>query len=131
MLNYLKFLVIQLFRNIKKMRLPFFLKKAFYRLKEDFDSTGDHRRDFIITGGVSKNAFYNLKLVIYISLEGFRCPSRGVITPLDGFIYLSWGFIIPLEGFSYPSKGNIIPLEGVRYPSWGFIIPMQGFSYPS
>ena len=28
----------------------------------DFDSTGDHRRDFIFTGGVSKNAFYNLKL---------------------------------------------------------------------
>ena len=30
-----------------------------------------------------------LRRVIYISLEGFRCPS--------------WGVIIPLEGFSYPS----------------------------
>ena len=30
-----------------------------------------------------------LRRVIYIPLEGFRCPS--------------WGVIIPLEGFSYPA----------------------------
>ena len=61
--------------------------------------------------------FKTLRRVIYISLEGFRCTS--------------WGVIIPLEGFSYPSKEFIIPLEGFRYLSWGFIIPLEGFRCPS
>ena len=43
--------------------------------------------------------FKTLGRVIYIPLEGFRCPSWGVTIPLEGFSYPTWGFIIPLEGF--------------------------------
>ena len=66
-----------------------------------------------------------LRRVIYIPLEGFRCPSQGFIISLEGFRYPSQGFIIPLEGFRYPSWGFIIPLEGFSYPSKGFIIPLD------
>ena len=61
--------------------------------------------------------FKTLHRVIYIPLEGFRCPSWRVIIALEGFSYPSWGVIIPLEEFRYPSYGFIIPLEGFRYPS--------------
>jgi len=47
--------------------------------------------------------FKILRRVIYIPLEGFICPSWGVIIPLEGFRYPSQGFIIALEGFRYLS----------------------------
>jgi len=46
--------------------------------------------------------FKTLRRVIYIQLEGFRCPSWGVIIPLEDSVILPEGVIIPLEGFSYP-----------------------------
>ena len=63
--------------------------------------------------------FKTIHRVIYIPLEGFKCPSKGFIISLEGFRCPSWGFIFPLEGFRYPSLGFIIPLEGLRCPSWG------------
>ena len=87
--------------------------------QEDFDSTGDHRREFISTGGVCKKT---LCRVIYILLEGFRYISRGVIIPLEGFRYPSQRFKILLQGFRYLSRGFIIPLEGFSYPSQALVI---------
>ena len=61
----------------------------------------------------------------------FKTLRRVIHIPLEGFRYISWGFIIPLEGFRNLSRGFIHPLEGFRYPSYGFIIQLEGFRYLS
>ena len=61
----------------------------------------------------------------------FKTLRRVIYIPLEGFRYISWGFIIPLEGFRNLSRGFIHPLEGFRYPSYGFIIQLEGFRYLS
>ena len=75
--------------------------------------------------------FKTLRRVIYIPLEGFRYLSWGFIYPLEGLRYPSCGFIIPLEGFRYLSRGFINLLEGFRNLSRGFKNPLEEFRYPS
>ena len=79
-----------------------------------------------------KNCFLQLKTlrrVIYIPLEGFRCPSFLLTfhTFHPSFLFVFTHFFHPVQpGYLNPSSGIINPQEGYLNPSSGIINPLEG-----